>query len=130
MVSRNPYLVRAMYDWVVDNAHTPHLLVDADVEGVEVPFDYVDEGQIVLNVHPNAVQALHMGNDWIEFSARFNGSAMVIRVPVHAVRALFARETGEGVLLPVEDAEIEEAANESATNPPSVAQRPHLRVVK
>jgi len=73
-----PYVVRAIYDWIVDNNCTPHVLVDADVEGVVVPVDYVNEGQIVLNISPTAVVSLHLGNDVIAFSGRFGGVPMEV----------------------------------------------------
>ncbi|NND65173.1 MAG: stringent starvation protein B, partial [Gammaproteobacteria bacterium] len=73
MTTRNPYLLRAIYDWILDNQLTPHLLVDTEEPDVEVPVDYIEDGQIVLNIHPRAVNALHMGNEFVEFSARFNG---------------------------------------------------------
>ena len=86
--SRRPYLIRAMYDWLVDNDFSPHLLVDIAVEGVQVPPGYAQDGKIVLNVSPTAVRGLSLENDGISFEARFSGRAMTVWVPVHAVLAV------------------------------------------
>ncbi len=97
MTSSRPYLIRALYDWIVDNGLTPHMLVNAELQGVEVPAEHIHEGRIVLNVNPGAVQNLALGNDWVEFNARFSGMARPIRLPVVAVMAIYARENGQGM---------------------------------
>ncbi len=135
MTSTRPYLVRAMYDWIVDNACTPHLLVDATVAGVEVPRQYVDKGVIVLNVAPSAVRGLVLGNDEVGFSARFGGTPYDIRVPIAAVQAIYARENGQGIFLadqadagaPAAQPEQPEGGNEPS---PPKGRPPHLTVVK
>jgi stringent starvation protein B len=98
MNSSRPYLLRALLDWICDNALTPHLLVDATLPTVVVPTQFVQQGKITLNIGPNAVQGLEMGNDAITFSARFAGQPMQVFVPVTAVLAIFARENGQGMM--------------------------------
>ena len=102
MTSHRPYLLRALYEWISDNGLTPHLLVDATRPTVQVPKSAVKDGKIVLNVAERAVQRLEMGNDVIEFSARFGGVSQSVSVPVSAVLAIYARETGQGMALPEE----------------------------
>ena len=96
-----PYILRALYEWCVDNGYTPHLAVKVDSR-TQVPSDYVKGGEITLNVSPTAVHKLQMGNETIEFSARFGGAARQISVPVASVQALYARETGHGMTFDVE----------------------------
>lgn len=100
MTSHRPYLLRALYEWIADNGMTPHLLVDASRPGVQVPAHAVKDGKIVLNIAERAVSRLEMGNDAIRFSARFGGVSYPVTVPVHAVLAIYARETGQGMALP------------------------------
>lgn len=97
MTSSRPYLIRALYDWIVDNSMTPHLLVNAERDGVEVPEEHVHEGRIVLNINPVAVQGLMLSNNLVEFSARFAGVKRTVRVPPHAVLAIYAKENGQGM---------------------------------
>lgn len=104
MTSHRPYLLRALYEWIADNGMTPHLLVDATRPAVQVPLTAVKDGKIVLNVAERAVQHLEMGNDVIRFSARFGGVSQSVSVPVSAVLAIYARETGQGMALPEEAA--------------------------
>src|SRR5512139_3207127 len=98
MTSSRPYLIRALYDWIIDNAMTPHLLVDAEFSGCEVPRQYVNEGRIVFNVNPAAVDGLTLGNEFVMFSARFSGTPMNVTIPVMAVLAIYARENGRGMV--------------------------------
>ena len=100
-ISTKPYLLRALYEWCVDNGYTPHLAVKVDARA-QVPTEYVRNGEITLNVAPTAVHKLQMGNDVIEFSARFAGVARQISVPVAVVYALYARETGHGMTFDVD----------------------------
>lgn len=97
-LSRRPYLLRAMFDWMVDSAYTPHLIVDATIEGVQVPQAFVKEGRIVLNVGLSATQGFSIGATAVEFSARFNGVSHYLHVPVDAVLGIYARETGQGMV--------------------------------
>jgi stringent starvation protein B len=97
MTSTRPYLIRAIYEWIEDNGMTPHILVNTELPGVEVPKQHVRENRIILNINPAAVRDLRLGNDWIEFNARFGGVARVVQIPVAAVLAIYARENGQGM---------------------------------
>ena len=123
--SRRPYLVRAMHEWMTDNRQTPHLVVDAGVAGTEVPKAYVRDGRITLNVSWQAAQDLKLGNDWIEFAARFGGVAQQVRVPIAAVLGIYARETGQGMLFQDDGDSLP-----PAPDPDDTGSRPRLRVVK
>ncbi|BDX05220.1 stringent starvation protein B [Planctobacterium marinum] len=103
MTSNRPYLIRAYYDWIVDNNLTPHLVVDANFSGVVVPNEYVKDGQIVLNVSPSACGNLQIGDVDIEFDARFSGVPRHLIVPAGAVLAIYARENGAGTMFPREE---------------------------
>jgi stringent starvation protein B len=95
-VSTKPYLLRAIYEWCVDQGHTPYLAVAVD-ENTVVPRQYVKDGQIVLNIGPEAAHQLHLGNDYVTFAARFGGVAQNLSIPVTQVAAIYARENGEGM---------------------------------
>ena len=97
MTSRRPYLIRAFNDWILDNGLTPYLSVNAEYSGVEVPRDYVVDGQIVLNISPSSVRNLELGLEYVLFDARFSGRSYQIVIPVKAVLAIYARENGEGM---------------------------------
>ena len=117
-IPTKPYLLRALYEWCVDNGYTPHLAVKVDSRA-QVPAEYVRNGEITLNISPTAVHKLQMGNELVEFSARFAGVARQISVPVAAVYALYARETGQGMTFDVEAAKPAvqaEAESEPATS--------------
>jgi len=100
-IATKPYLLRALFEWCVDNGYTPHLAVKVDSR-TQVPAEYVKGGEITLNISPNAVHKLQMGNELIEFSARFGGVARHISLPIANVYALYARETGHGMTFDVE----------------------------
>ena len=100
-VATKPYLLRALYEWCVDNGYTPHVAVKVDSK-TQVPSEYVKNGEITLNVSPSAVHKLQMGNELIEFSARFAGVARQISVPIANVYAIYARETGHGMTFDVD----------------------------
>src|SRR5512132_4376001 len=102
-IPTKPYVLRALFEWCVDNGYTPHLAVKVDSR-TQVPSEYVKGGEITLNISPNAVHKLQMGNELIEFSARFGGVARQISVPVSGVYALYARETGHGMTFEVDGA--------------------------
>lgn len=128
MKSSRPYIARALYEWLLDNELTPHLVVDATQPGVEVPRQFVQNGQIVLNVAPTAVRDLFMENQAIGFNARFGGQPMQVMIPTPALIAIYARENGAGMvfghepeLTPLEGEE--EAADEatSTSNKPTLA---------
>src|SRR5206468_1943126 len=98
--STRPYLIRALYEWCTDNGFTPYVAVLVD-EMVQVPREYVKNGEIVLNISYDATSSLKLGNDFIEFKARFAGSVREIMVPVNRVIAIYARENGQGMAFPV-----------------------------
>jgi stringent starvation protein B len=100
-IPTKPYLLRALFEWCVDNGYTPHLAVKVDSR-TQVPQEYVKNGEITLNISPNAVHKLQMGNELVEFSARFGGVARQISVPITNVYALYARETGHGMTFDVD----------------------------
>ena len=128
MKSSRPYLLRALYDWIVDNGCTPHVLIDAHAPGVEVPQQYVKDGQIVLNVSPGAVANLLISNDTISFRGRFAGIAMDIIAPIAAVSGIYARENGQGMVFEPEaptPAPLDEGGGARTPSP-----RRGLRVVK
>ena len=127
MTSSRPYLLRAVYEWIADNDLTPQIVVDAQREQVRVPAAYVREGKIVFNISPNAVRGLSLGNEWVEFSARFGGAPFDVVVPVHAVLAIMARENGTGMSFP----ELrDDDRPPPAPPPPEPRKRPSLKVVK
>ena len=102
MTSSRPYLVRALYEWILDNGCTPHVVVDALLEGVEVPQEHVKDGQIVLNVSPVAVQDLSIDDHYVSFNGRFAGISRRILVPMGAMLGIYARENGEGMMFKAE----------------------------
>ncbi len=124
--STKPYLIRAIRDWAMDNGLTPHLLVDATCEGVEVPGDAVQDGQVVLNVDDRAVRDWHVEADWLWFSARFGGRPFNVNVPVDAVLAVYARENGQGIAFQ----DGPRADPPAPAGGPPRPQRPTLKVVK
>ena len=128
LTSNRPYLIRAMYDWISDNGLTPYLLVDARSEGVRVPPGAVKDGQVVLNVAVRAVSELELGNQSIEFTARFSGASHQVTVPVSAVLAIYAQENGQGMMFPAESGEGGDAGSPDQPEPPK--KGPTLRVVK
>ena len=129
-IPTKPYLLRALFEWCVDNGYTPHIAVRVDSR-TQVPAEYVKNGEITLNVSPNAVHKLQMGNELVEFSARFGGVARQLSVPVANVYALYARETGHGMTFDVEGAKPgilakaeTEPHNVSPVRPPAVLPAP------
>lgn len=101
---RRPYLLRAFYEWLLDNQLTPHLVVDVTLDGVQVPMEYARDGQIVLNIAPRAVGNLELANDEVRFNARFGGVPRQVSVPLAAVLAIYARENGAGTMFEPEAA--------------------------
>jgi stringent starvation protein B len=131
MTSSRPYLIRALYEWIVDNGMTPYLLINAERQGVEVPKEHIHEGRIVLNINPRAVRDLALGNDFIEFAARFNGSSRLIRFPPEAVLAIYARENGQGMAFGEEPNGKEpppQKPKQGSKKP--TGKKSHLKVVK
>jgi len=114
--STRPYLVRALYEWCTDNGLTPYVAVMVD-ETVQVPREYVQDGEIVLNVSFDATSSLKLGNEFIEFKARFGGKPREIMVPMNRVMAIYARENGQGMAFPVNRAERVRAPSADAATP-------------
>ena len=135
--STKPYLMRAIYDWCVDSGYTPYLTVTVD-SFTRVPMEYVKDGQIVLNIGPVAVERFKIGNELIEFSARFNGAGREISIPLGAVSAIYARENGQGLSFELTAADATASAqiaepddsDETRPGPPRPPGKPSLRRVK
>ena len=143
MTSSRPYLIRALYEWIVDNDCTPYILVDSHIGGVQVPQEHVNtDGQIVLNINPSAVVDLQMDNDCVSFNARFGGIPTDIYVPSRSILGIYARENGQGMIFepdletdpepPKPKMPKPELTPESGsgTDPGAGGKRPSLRVVK
>jgi stringent starvation protein B len=134
--SQRPYLVRAMHEWMTDSGKTPHVIIDATLPGVQVPPEHVKDDKIVLNCSYSATKNLVLGNDDIEFEARFGGKPRLIRAPMESVLGIFARESGEGMLFAdSEDGDTQvmpsDVNNDDGPEPsPDGPGRSHLRVVK
>jgi stringent starvation protein B len=103
LTSTKPYLVRALYEWIVDNECTPYIIVNAEADNVEVPSQYVEEGRIILNVSDEAVRDLQITNEFLEFNARFNGVATQVYTPITAILAIYAQENGHGMVFSEEE---------------------------
>jgi stringent starvation protein B len=132
---RKPYLLRAIHEWISESDCTPHLVVDAGVTGVDVPRQFVRDGRIILNISWNATAALRMDADGVSFSGRFGGAAMNVHVPMAAVLAIYAKETGQGMIFGEEDGEpppatTPETPPEPPAGPPSGGARARLKIVK
>ncbi len=127
--SKRPYLIRAMHEWMGDNGYTPHIVVDASVDGVFVPAEHVKDEKIILNISETAAHNLKLVNDSVSFRARFSGVPFDVWVPMHAVLGIYARETGQGMIFShdTDSPEPPSFADEITEPTPS---RPHLRVVK
>lgn len=117
MTSHRPYLLRALYEWIVDNGMTPHVLADATRPGVRVPPSAVNDGRVVLNIAERAVARLQMDNDALRFTARFGGVSHPVDVPMGAILAIYARETGQGMVLPEDIPQEQAGEGESASGP-------------
>ena len=128
MTSSRPYMIRAMYEWIVDNNCTPYVLVNAMAKGVQVPQQYVEGGQIVLNIAPGAVVNIELSNEFMRFSARFGGMPTDVFVPTAAVRGLYARENGRGMVFDEED--FTPVDPDPAAPTPLNEKKPSLRIVK
>ena len=125
MNTSRPYLVRAIHEWILDNNMTPHLLVDMEGAGVDVPAQQGQNGKIVLNISPQAVEGLMLGNDAIGFRARFGGIATDVYVPIDSVLAIYAKENGRGMVFNDDDGDPEP---DGAGSRPG--KRPELKLVK
>ena len=134
MTPSRPYLVRALYEWIVDNNCTPYLLVNAEYPAVVVPTEYIKDGKIILNVVPSAVRHFHVDNSFIQFSARFSGKAQEIYLPIGSVLAVYAKENGRGMFFEADEipppSEPPGGGDDEPPTPPPGAGRPSLKVVK
>ena len=137
MKSSRPYLLRALYEWIVDNGCTPHIIVDAEQPGVDVPREYVNDGQIVLNLSPTAVIELQLADEGVSFNGRFGGRPVDIFIPVAAVLGIYARENGQGMAFEQEedgDPPGGDDGGDGGDNAPTPLRRgdgrPSLKVVK
>jgi stringent starvation protein B len=135
LIPTRPYLLRAIYEWTSDNKLTPYLLVNAEEQGVTVPRQHVQDGQIVLNIAPHAVHQLLINQDAVSFSARFGGVSQQIYVPMYAILGLYARENGQGLFFdPEEYAHIERETATSLTaaveaEDTQAPKKPSLRIL-
>ncbi|GAB4224113.1 MAG: ClpXP protease specificity-enhancing factor [Gammaproteobacteria bacterium] len=153
MIPSKPYMIRAFHQWIVDNGWTPHIVVDAAHDKVDVPMEYVEDGRIVLNISPMACQGLHITNERIIFSARFGAVARQITMPPSAVLGIYARENGRGIIFGEDESDgsdweasaktplfsvLSGSSDETDPKPPSgtdgtktgSAKKPNLKVVK
>lgn len=142
MTSSRPYLLRAFYEWIVDNNATPYVVVNADFPGAHVPLQYVENGRIVLNISPGAVRSLLIANDHVEFNARFSGAPFEVYAPIKAITAIYAKENGRGMVFKEEDDEEDDTPppeDKGTTGGSSPAKgsggkgkggRPNLTIVK
>jgi stringent starvation protein B len=130
MTSSRPYLLRAIHQWIVDNGLTPHLVVSAERPDVRVPSQFVKDGKIVLNVSPSAVRGLVLGDENIEFDARFGGTPFRSMVPVAAVMAVYAKENGVGMTFGEDQPDGTDPDGQGPGSAGKGDERPRLRVVK
>ncbi len=129
-VPRRPYLLRAMHEWISDSGYTPHVIVDAQQAGVEVPAAYVKDGKIVLNLSASATQRLQLRNDVVQFDARFAGVVHHVTVPIQSILGIYARETGEGMIFSENERDEPPPGPAAAPGTPAAKRRAKLTVVK
>lgn len=142
MTSSRPYLLRAFYEWIVDNHFTPYVVVNAELPGTYVPEQFIENGRIVLNIAPSAVRSLLIANDHVEFNARFGGKPYDIYAPIKAVTAVYAQENGRGMVFKDDDLEDEDtpppedttaggkSSGSHSTKGSKKGGRPNLTIVK
>jgi len=139
MSSSRPYFLRAIYEWILDNNCTPHILVDAHAQGTQVPQQHVNkDGQIILNISPSAIKDFFMDNTAVSFNARFSGVVNNLYVPCGAILGIYARENGQGMMFDAEQNPQPPAPETPPSSPKpervppsgSAPKRPGLRVVK
>ena len=139
MKRRRPYLLRALYEWIVDSGEVPNVLVDAEIDGVVVPSEHVRDGQIVLNISPQAVRNLSLGNDYVMCEGRFSGRSVELILPIESVRAIYCRDSGQGLAFDDEDllegegegelgADVTQAS-QPTSGPKPPGDKPKLRLV-
>ncbi|MCH9756175.1 MAG: ClpXP protease specificity-enhancing factor [Gammaproteobacteria bacterium] len=128
MTSSRPYLIRAIYDWIVDNQLTPYLLVNAEYPGVEIPQEYVTAGRVILNVSPESCRGLHLDNDRIVLTTRFSGRTVQLALSPGAVLAIYAKENGRGMEFNEEDGDLPPSGTGGSQG--TTGRKPALRLVK
>jgi len=137
---RRPYLLRALYEWIVDSGEIPNVLIDAEIDGVVVPKEHVRDGQIVLNISPQAVRNLNLGDDYVMCEGRFSGRSMELILPIISIRAIYCRDSGQGLAFDDEDMHVEDAqevalqsaevlSEDAGKGPDNDGPRPTLRLV-
>ncbi|MDH3338272.1 MAG: ClpXP protease specificity-enhancing factor [Gammaproteobacteria bacterium] len=126
--SKRPYLIRAMHEWMGDNGHTPHIVVDASFDGVNVPAKHVKDGRIILNISETAAHNLKLTNDSVSFRARFSGVPFDVWVPMRSVLGIYARETGQGMIFSHDSDSAQQKVRNDEVE--TTRSRPHLKVVK
>lgn len=140
MKPRRPYLLRALYEWIVDSGEIPNVLIDAEIDGVVVPEEHVRDGQIVLNISPQAVRNLNLGDDFVMCEGRFSGRSMELILPIISIRAIYCRDSGQGLAFDDEDMHTEDAeevalqsaevlSEDAGKGPDNDGPRPTLRLV-
>jgi stringent starvation protein B len=127
MTPNKPYLLRALYEWILDNGLTPHIIVDAKADGVTVPPQSIRDGKLVLNIAPRATRNLELGNEAVSFHARFAGASQEIWLPIQSIMAVYARESGQGMMF-AQEKEAQGASQSDAEK--SKPSGPHLKVIK
>jgi stringent starvation protein B len=133
MSPSRPYLLRAIFDWLIENDQTPYLLVDAEAADVMVPVEHVQDGKIILNISLTATRGLELSNDAVSFNARFSGLSMDVYVPIYAALALYSKENGRGMMFPEEGDEYAQVTQNDAednTADKEIPKKPHLTIVK
>ncbi|MDX1487007.1 MAG: ClpXP protease specificity-enhancing factor SspB [Acidiferrobacterales bacterium] len=130
MTSIKPFLIGAIREWAVENGLTPQLIVDASLPDVKVPASFVENGRIVLNIHPRAVHGYTIDGELLLFSARFSRRSHALEVPMAAVRAVYARENGQGVAFPDGTSDDQNLSGPEPTDPGPPRKGPHLKIVK
>ncbi len=131
MTSSRPYIIRAIYEWIVDNGLTPYILVDTRSEAVVVPESYIENNRIILNISPMATHGLALGNDSVSFNARFSGAPLDVFIPTSSVLAIYAQENGQGMMFGDSDEDGEPPPSsdpDGGGNSP--AKKPSLKIVK
>lgn len=129
MTSNRPYLLRALYEWIADNDMTPHVLVEAGFDGVDVPDQAVQKGKVILNIDNAAVRDLDLGNEWLTFRARFSGNDYPVTVPIGAVLAIYSKENGQGMMF-AQDDDTDPPTGPDGSPGDELPKRPHLKIVK
>ncbi len=129
MTSSRPYLIRAIYDWILDNRLTPYLLVNAEYPGVEIPLEYVTAGRVILNISPESCRGLHLDNDKIVLTTRFSGRTVQLALSPGAVLAIYAKENGRGMEFNEDDGDLP-PSGDAGSSKSGGSRKPALRLVK